>query len=323
MHTLSFSIDLCGSTQAKTTIRDRCEDHERIAALEEYTSILSRIEGSLYRGLKIRGINLNQLFLVKSIGDEFWYILDCKSDDELRTNSYNLIVILQELCESNSYQINCKDSETEQIFTIKFAIKCTIDLLKDYINYSNTRLNSLYKFYQSFSDSDNLIESELNLTAALLNYGPIEITDKKVKFNQIRFDPIGHDVDRFFRITKFAKPALVILGSSLYNEIKNDQNPNTLCIKTSNGNVQSFHYFTYIKQDIEPNELKGINYNYFIIYLLKNYSGIFLSQDTKKDDIYECSRDFLISKGYLKIGEKKDFIQFYSRNPDVWINQIS
>ena len=80
---ISVSIDLSGSTLAKQAIVAATEKKPslRAAMYADYLRLLYATERDFYRGLMSRPLfRLNDLYLVKMIGDEFWWIYECGED---------------------------------------------------------------------------------------------------------------------------------------------------------------------------------------------------------------------------------------------------
>lgn len=78
MALISFSIDLSRSTETKSLINKICSKNAEYKDIlvRQYFRILNNIESDLYFQCVHENIPLEDLFLVKCIGDELWYVYD-------------------------------------------------------------------------------------------------------------------------------------------------------------------------------------------------------------------------------------------------------
>jgi len=93
----SISIDLCGSTDAKTRVRNNCRGNQQ--KIDEYNELIYRafcqIEAKLFQGLVSEhyagpAIDPRRLFTVKGIGDEMWSLC-LTTEDNLQDTGRRLI----------------------------------------------------------------------------------------------------------------------------------------------------------------------------------------------------------------------------------------
>ena len=100
---LSISLDLAGSTDIKQAIILQSEGQpgHREQLYDEYLKLLFSVEQTFYEFVKADDIlSVDRLFLVKTIGDEFWYAYEVDNldvEDLRRTASLLMDVVLSTL----------------------------------------------------------------------------------------------------------------------------------------------------------------------------------------------------------------------------------
>ena len=130
---VSISLDLVGSTPLKRAMfRYGDNDFDKINRLYElYVQSLFEIEESFYRYVCASGvIDIRKLFLVKIIGDEYWYIyeVDDNDIDELRAVGNAFISgLLEVLSKPRRLSFGDKNSKTRLDFDL--SLKALIDLV--------------------------------------------------------------------------------------------------------------------------------------------------------------------------------------------------
>jgi hypothetical protein len=305
MALISISIDIAGSTKIKKTIKDFCSsDPENIkTSYMQFIRQLYNCEMDFYLQLVNHGIDLSNLFVVKTIGDEIWIVLDltkCKVD--FHTPEFNKLVVavikgLININYKNYYIVISerkltKEEENDKKLqeSIKFKYlpiipRVFVDLLENYeeanhIRYEifEHRYDDLFPYRQpkDVDAKERLEKFPAYLTN--LNFGTqIESSDTgKVKI-AYRFDPIGFEIDKFFRCTTNSQPGIVSIGENLFHKMYPDTNFNSMNnkgkydkLKISYGDkdVTSNEYFTCIYKKLSKQDLKGINEDYFLFYLL-------------------------------------------------------
>jgi hypothetical protein len=75
---ISISIDICGSTDAKAKLRGHSGfiGTEAAKLYESFQQQVLRVEGTFWTILRSNSLDIERLFLIKTIGDEVWYAYD-------------------------------------------------------------------------------------------------------------------------------------------------------------------------------------------------------------------------------------------------------
>lgn len=339
MPLLSISIDLSRSTKAKSYISKVCKDPQiKNESLSEYYKHLVIIEKEFYIECYLKGIDIKRIFHVKNIGDEFWILYEIVDIEADKKSILVIIKILQhivsriqrlfiserkvEWVEAKSDLSIWKNINFEEIF---MPIKCFTDLLFDFDNLISLRQESISNFLldtynketkKTGIDHDEQIRQNILDYAYKLNIS-FEFDKDDVIFKSGRYDPVGLDVDLFFRCTKFAQPAIVCIGDNLYNALRHSEfsERNVMTLKNQNSETGfSYEKLYYIKKVVSQSDLKGILKDY-ALYYLPDSSSYFLTKDTRHDDGCDETRKLLLQKDFIVPSEDK--IQ-YKINKNVW-----
>jgi len=86
---LSISIDICGSTEAKARLRKHAGliETEPTQLYEEFQRQVLRVEETFWTLLRSEGLEIERLFLIKTIGDELWYSYGLERLDEFEVHA--------------------------------------------------------------------------------------------------------------------------------------------------------------------------------------------------------------------------------------------
>lgn len=322
---VSFSIDLTGSTQAKQIINDCCDSEKKKREyLFSYHQILIQTELALYRrAIRTPGM-LEKLFLVKSLGDEYWFTIDIDPETESNyllvifdylydiTSSVNRIYI-----KSNTTRKGSKLPDVKNIICLGY--KATIDALVNSYDFSSERLdymlNNLFKADTNIKLPKRITAkpSKFDRILGNLNIGVRFKNTKKSSYFSFRNDPIGISVDRFFRLTQNTFPGILLIGNDLVDcfNLSFEDNRIILCVK-EHSSKKSYNYFPAIKHLLSKQKMKGVSKDYPIYYIpsliREGLTGIITRCDT--DDLFKKTRQFLLSEDFLNAN--------YSRNLDKW-----
>lgn len=238
---LGISIDLSDSTEMKARIAVFAEKDAELAnqLLGLYLAGLAGFERDFLDCSLHEGVDLEKLFLVKSIGDELWYAYDITRLEawEVERAAVKLLRALL-LTASKSYPlVLSEDFNLEQMMAdplpdpneLRYGgqhamtVKCTIDDLGVVIVYDEVRLRTWLRkppeyFRQDLQwatkDPERAARSlsRLGGVAARVNDGKLAIAH--------RSDFIGLGVDRFFRLTKYGQAGLVTVGQTLLQKLQ-------------------------------------------------------------------------------------------------------
>ena len=228
---LSISLDLSGSTQAKQAIVELTENlpDNRADYYSEYLRLLYATERDFYRGLISRPLfRFSDLYLVKMIGDEFWwvYAIDEAREESLAAVATGLFQTILDLFASDRYlaihgpEEQCKTGRHGlPARQFNLPIKAFVDYvgevtevnvaryeyLKDVIAMAEGGPATVYRVDQRFAEFCDR-----------LNLGSPAGERRKVT---TRTDYIGLEIDRFFRLTRFCRPSLLGVGKNLIEKL--------------------------------------------------------------------------------------------------------
>lgn len=311
---ISLSIDVVGSTEAKRRLRDLAADEAWRAKLHKgfYADFLAE-EDRFYTNLFAPGIwgwgpplDWRLLFVVKGIGDELWLTYDVSppegvdAEAALVQAAVRLISAALALCQRT---ISCggtgedlgpgfdpKAEEEQRHDRMELPFKISIDLVEDAIEISEQRLDYLADRAGTYlappqdgADLRNLAPFGASHVEILrrLNAGHFELAGGHRVRQAYRTDYIGPDVDRFFRVTKFARPGLVMVGHKLMQRLSFDvQEQLTPEIKRilllfppnlhrPDSNVATSEPVICRWQHIAQSEMKGVDTCYAVYHLIQ------------------------------------------------------
>jgi len=228
----SVSIDLVGSTDAKTRIMRLARgDQQRIDRLNEHIyRQFCRIERALYEAAvshhrASQPINPASFFTVKGIGDEIWIFCIVPAAQVFQVGHRLIDAAIQVAARSVRFLATeneegatfDRDFDYGQTEAIRSPIKIFIDLLSHASNLGRLRdealLDAIPDLLRTYHGREptSLEIVTVSRRMSLSSYEP----GGWWRFHESRTDYIGHEVDRFFRTTKSAIPGTVTIGSSM------------------------------------------------------------------------------------------------------------
>lgn len=326
---VSFSIDLTGSTLAKQLIEEYCDVEDmQLKLLQAYNRILLNTELFLYnRFLQIDGM-LEKLFLVKSLGDELWYTIDI---DPLTESKYlsKIIHTLLELISGierlyiTSSDISLDDNTPDLKKTACLGYKVTIDTLNHSNDFSSDRLDFMVKNLfpklksHSVPEIDNGDISDFNKISLNLNIGYRFKSDNSSHLYAVKSDPIGTSVDRFFRLTQFSYPGLILIGNDLLNHFNMTlSNSGSIQLPIKEITHIKYNHFPVIQKVINKEKMKGILRDYSVSYIPALVRDGLFNKLERCDtgDLFQKTREFLIENNFIESD--------YKRNLNHWVLPI-
>jgi len=231
-HVFSISIDLAGSTDAKTRVMNSAQGNaERINKLNEriyrdfcgierkfYASVVSRYRTS-------GAIDLSKFFTVKGIGDEIWILCDVAEQDIPRVGQTLIDAAIEIAVQSVQFLATQNDDDQGfdpdfdhgKIEPINSPLKVFIDVVSHASSLGSIRDEELIKAIPALLKEFHRREPHQPEIAhvvrrlGLSSYEPVGWW----AFREFRTDYIGHEIDRFFRTTKAAIPGTVTIGESM------------------------------------------------------------------------------------------------------------
>lgn len=289
---LSISLDLVGSTALKRAMfQSGNEDFAKINALyEQYVEHLFSFEEAFYRCVCASGvIDIRKLFLVKIIGDEYWYMYELDDGNDVRDVGHALVSgLLQVFGAARSVSFT---DVAGSAFRFDFSVKALIDLVTNALHLPDRR-------YAYFEDKImELLGSEARLSevdpgdyAALcygLNLRPAKPSSREL-LGVTRSDYVGLQIDRFFRTAKACKPRLVTVGEPLWERLRIELEQVRPKVGVYRAGGLAGNGFMASHETIPAHDVTGIDHDIEVWHLY--------SHATLRDDIYlpdEDLTDFL------------------------------
>ncbi len=314
---LSVSIDLVGSTAIKRAIsRDRHGDYASINAIyERYAEIMFDVEGDLYASIAASEVlDIRELFLVKIIGDEYWFLYEVNEDEPERLEAIatSLIATLLDVF-SEDRRFEMTDTQGTPCH-FDLSTKALVDLLTNALHLPQRRFsffeNKIMHLLGSEHQAMHLDPSDYAAVCYGLNLRPQRPPSKEL-LGVTRSDYVGVQVDRFFRTTTACKPRLVTVGETLWDQLSLSHvpvKPGTAIQTVSSPNSNSLESgCSGACETIPASQMQGINMDYTVWHLFRD--------DTLRDEIYapdieatdflDPTRAFLARSGFYGMGRSE------------------
>jgi hypothetical protein len=238
MSFISISIDICGSTDAKAKLREHsaCISREPTRLYDSFQQQVLRVEETFWTMFRSHGLDIKRLFLIKSIGDEVWYVYDLEELEAhdrratvarmiealvaLQTKHFDLVAGPPE----DPYDWENVDLDT--LIRIDLPLKITMDIITDALDVGAVREKYLAGYVASLLSplgeyprpvqAGN--EDYIDLCNRLGIANQVKTSDKV--YSSIRSDYIGWEIDRFFRLTKAAIEGGVLIGPEILSDFE-------------------------------------------------------------------------------------------------------
>jgi len=332
MGLFSISIDITGSTAIKQKIVDISKgDSKNIHRLyEQFSNLLFGVEKGFYQKLKQHDINLEYLFLLKGIGDELWYFYDLE-EIPVRTIEFNdifnsFLETCSEIIRSSTILISDREIEFDESMadpegefeTVTVPLKIFIDYIEDCYEISGKKLDyfgdTLHQLYTA--TGEKIVRDDEKYIKLIHNLGMGIVTDTtggKISIAH-RTDFIGLEIDKFFRVSKYALPGIFSCGEALLNSIILQESKLSDVTESDITKFQmmygttdhrQFRNYLVYKRIIDKNDLKGLGDDYVVYYLFLDFmiDGWILLAPDYLEDQYAITRESLRSVGYKRIIE--------------------
>ena len=308
MSLLSISIDLANSTKTKREIchvsRGDIENIRKCYA--DMAKQLYRMEANLYFQAANGGLDLHRFFVVKTIGDEIWIVYDLAEipthnlkEIPLRTLEFNTVFLklLNALIDVTSREYHIcitsrkltleeeNNTELQTKSEIKFVNKelrpkIYFDIIRTYQEVSSVR-NEIYsekllgEFFKAGKNPKAIDYKEIGDIIERLYIGTIINWNGAKVQTKFRFDPLGFDVDCFFRYTKAAESKHVACGKNLIDELDISKPwPRSLCKLHKNCELiyglpgaLKYEYLKVKWKKLSKEKCKGLKDDYLVAFL--------------------------------------------------------
>ena len=305
---ISISMDVCGSTEAKSRMKACARDEKELTNWYEefhrqFLWLEWRFYTALFRAASAEvGWDWKHAFVVKGIGDEIWLLYEVTEKDYWKLRSlvsrllHSALSVASSLIHWTSAPDDDEDRGDSSWEAKHLPLKFYVDIIDDAFEVSGPRgdfvtqqLPDILGAHESWSGED-FIELGNRLHAGSL------MGDGRRLVTAIRTDYIGWEIDRFFRATKFALPCVVTVGQSLFEEVidvseDSDEGLGGTSLQTAViecpiyeiGATRFDHCFRYVKQEIGPDDLKGVGEGYAVYRVLRQFD-LYRLRHTGADD---------------------------------------
>lgn len=314
MPVISISIDLTRSTEIKQQIAHIARDNQSHAQklLEDYARKITWAERRFFYAIESSGIGVENIFLMKNIGDEMWFTIPFSDINDAKNKVSKLLSQMEYHSREddsafisgepglydNKWHFETYDHTEHK--HVSFQKKVFIDILNNYLDVNSIRYDyhskTIAEIYalRKIKSQDNIRLKEFNedyasVFATLtgnLNLGITIVEEQKTK-TYLRTDYIGPDVDKFFRCTKFTHPSFTVIGQTLFEFVfEKTTTENVYYISQKHGEHQINHSaFTCLREHHPEKTMKGIVGDYDTYLVLKTpliFHRVEKNADTKK-----------------------------------------
>ena len=318
---ISISMDICGSTEAKETMRECAGGNQEQLSkwYENFHHQFLSLEWEFYLHLfrnGSRGLDWDwkRAFFVKGIGDEIWLLYDVSDVDQRKLRSLATRLFHAALDVATEPLIRwspTSDDLSQQLYESRnLPLKFYMDILDDAYEVNEQRCKFVTKRLEDFLDlKENLYNRELIELGNRLHASSSLMGDGRRLTQTIRTDYIGWEVDRYFRATNFALPLVVTVGQNLFERVFYNLKKSGKCLISTKlqkamiecqnyqgGPTRPYDKFRYVKEDIAPRNLKGVGKGYTVYRVLRK-------EDLSR--LYDTCADKAIMKETFKVFTRK------------------
>ncbi|MFC1673242.1 hypothetical protein ACFL12_03710 [Pseudomonadota bacterium] len=335
---VSLSIDLVGSTLAKQGIVTAAGDDmdKRNRYYREYLKLLFSIEREFYinvnQSFENAGLSMSRVSLVKSIGDEYWFAVDVDGDDDT-----DIATVAWSMIESSMVSIGADrylgiptededslDDETKAILKTNFPIKVLVDIINDPTEITTLRYQYLKDIFSILRQDSTTVFRVDDAFLALCNRLNIGGSAVKASGESLvaRYDYIGLEIDRFFRLAKMARPSILAIGDNLAQHL--DCTVQAHSEDLSDIGVKQMHIAPpahiadaampiealVIQEAVPAEDMKGIGEGYVLHHLFtpENLEPATFGQVHSALTLLAPSFSFLAENGYFLLNRDKGII---------------
>jgi hypothetical protein len=292
------SIDIAGSTEAKTRLKNLSASPERQRQLLEllYRQFLQR-ETQFYDHLtkedqthRLLPLALEQIFYVKGIGDEVWLLVEPRGFDR-----EHLLHLLARLLKAAQAALSTPifiaatgiadgpdfdPIEDEQVIEsgferLQLPFKVFIDKVDGAYSISEQRASALVPWLSGAVDEGRVPYSDFAKVLNRIGIGVGTLT-AGIWRNATRTDYIGHEIDHLFRAAKAARPLLVTVGqrlldvadpdASLISDGSTESRSLTVRCDPRTNSASRGLTFSVRPETIPAKEMKGIEKDYRVYH---------------------------------------------------------
>ncbi len=298
MPLIAISLDVVGSTSIKSKLAEFSAQHG--TDLDRHYSELAKLMlVSMNRFMELLDLDdildINRLFLVKRIGDEYWWVYDLNdlAQHEISRHATHLVKALLAYFSKTPFDLvamvpeELDDPYAEPIAPVAILRlpvpwKATVDVLNHVIDLSKLaeeKLDSFLAGLTSQGRARNFVtagDAEFLELKNRLGVG-FGITREERLVYGTRSDFIGIEVDRFFRISKFAEEGKILAGREFLsiltmNEVATGKYE--FCDSLGGGSITTVVNRVRVNhRTFTEDEIKGIKGGYAGAHIFDEYSS--------------------------------------------------
>ena len=312
---ISISMDVCGSTDIKARMRQRARNEEELSRwYEDFYQQFLWAEWHFYESLfreepgKITW-DWKRTFVVKGIGDEIWLLYEVREEDDWKLPAlvahllHAALDTLRRLIHWTSATDEDEEGEErgdEPGEMKELPLKFYVDIIDDAFEITDQRRDFMTERLPRILGEEDAWAREDFLELGNRLHAGIFLGDGRRLVTAIRTDYIGWEVDRFFRMTKYALPCVVAVGQNLFKEAV-ERSPDDadrigrteLCkavfaCPTPEGTGKRYdHGFHFVKKEIDAKCLKGVGEGYAVYHVLGEYDLLRLHHTGADEEVME------------------------------------
>lgn len=312
---ISISMDVCGSTDVKARMMQHARDDEELSRWYEefhrqfllaewdfYVSLFRAVSGEIHWDWK-------RAFVVKGIGDEIWLLYEVWQEDDWKLPAlvarllHTALNAASRLIRWTSAVDKDEDGERrgDEPWEMKeLPLKFYVDIINDAFEITGPRRDFMTeRLHLILGEEDAWASEEFIELGNRLHAGSL-LGDGRRLVTTNRTDYIGWEVDRFFRMTKYALPCVVAIGKNLFEEAvwgsldETDQVSETemreavfACPTPDSLGTRYDRGFRFVKEEIDADSLKGIGKGYAVYRVLRTHDLLGLRHTGTDDELME------------------------------------
>lgn len=337
MSLISISLDLAGSTMAKAKIREFSDD---LANTSEQYALLAQglydVELRFYDALVQRGIALDKVFCIKTIGDEVWCTVEIPDDPSADATKRSILAAIEAglavamktiTAATPERNVNWEGSGSAPTDALGMnwvyqylPMKYYMDIIDHAADVSPKRretFDGMYGFLEKslkkqhgMPPGDETRGEILHQLSAGMYRAGTEV--------RVRSDFLGYEVDRFFRTTKAAYPQCVSIGQNLAARLHLDTSKSQLPSATTGhttvtgaalgapdlGTVDGD--WEVIRTDLSKEQLPGCDEDYSAYHIFRSADVPKILKESRRDPLKIAQTRELLGRGGFEPPPKKE-----------------
>lgn len=268
---ISISLDIAGSTAAKSEIVKRHGQADP-ATRELYRELLRqfyRVEAQFYDDLFKTGLTPEQVFLVKTIGDEAWIVVEVPPE----ASDSEFTMLANAVLQAGAVAVYKVIGPVGSL-----QLKMFVDYLPVSIELTAIRGEEFKPLVRSAVARDTTADPA-EVTREIYDRlgGTVTVAPGHPKSTiASRSDFMGLDVDRFFRCSKFVEDGSVAMGRAFAERLalhesalpSIDEKREEICLAVPTGPSSTrYERFLVTRETVSKRQLKGLSTGYAIFHV--------------------------------------------------------